>query len=38
MSKTEDYPIEGQVLEEDRRNRRACIASIYIHTYIHKLY
>ena len=29
MSKTEDYPIEGQVLDEDRRNRRACIASIF---------
>ena len=29
MSKTEDYPIEGQVLDEDRRNRNAYVASIF---------
>lgn len=29
MSKTEDYPIEGQVLDEDRRNRSAYVASIF---------
>ena len=29
MSKTEDYPIEGQVLDEDTRNRSACVASIF---------
>ena len=29
MSKTEDYPIEVQVLDEDRRNRSAYVASIF---------
>ena len=29
MSKTEDYPIEGQIFDEDRRNRSAYVASIF---------